>query len=757
MYANQFKEKLNSWVNQCYADYTFITSQKHISDYEYETRVNIFIAFYGSGKTQSLINHYLRTKQTFIFVCPRRSLVNDVCARLRKKGIEVFTHTELNKKGILHHYTGNIVTTLESLTKIELHNHKDSIFIFDETATILKQMFSRIDDDRQLAMMDSLQAICRNCKCAFFDANLDKNEIDLLHEISGKPFQKDFSIVSNSEYQPPKRKVKFFTNDGQFQETFLSLVGSGKKILMMIDNKSRANEFDYILKESDFKSVVLSSDTRKDILENNTINDFVQAEQPQVLFVTPTGFVGLDIPDNYFDAIFTYSDNIGLTDYREYLQSAFRERNFELPIYDYTKPIERSIVLKIDWLDILSDMQADKTEFNRIARTYTDQDLFKKVEPRFQPFEVYLAKVQADINLNLKKGLLQYKTEYYNHLGYSIEFIKTECTPLQIDSIKETAEEKRDRLKLLPLVDKKEFDVLRKKEAYTDLTLEEKSIKSKYELAENLKIGLTDVSRKYKLDKIYDYSVNDETLANLSKRISTIIQPDLQAEIDFNTKRGIIFRHESIFLECEVFKKLYSELKDRSFTKVDIDDSIIKDIQTLRKHSESFEFRDQILKTTGFIDLMEYLKPTIPTQGIREQLAIEYAYHIASGDIETITSVYKDKLESIRSKIDTQLIKEIDRIKTRSTNQKTIEKNIYKKMMQAEIKTIEFQKKFIKQIQSDFKISSIKIVSNFLSYFGIKLVEVERETCGARNRIYKIDSDRSVFEILTSFSSTRSN
>ena len=77
--------------------------------------------------------------------------------------------------------------------------------------------------------------------------------------------------------------------------------------------------------------------------------------------------------------------------------------------------------------------------------------------------------------------------------------------------------------------------------------------------------------------------------------------------------------------------------------------------------------------------------------------------------------------------------------------------------MQAEIKTIEFQKKFIKQIQSDFKISSIKIVSNFLSYFGIKLVEVERETCGARNRIYEIDSDRSVFEILTSFSSTRSN
>lgn len=748
MYAqNQFKQKLNSWVNHSYSDYTFITAQKYLDKYEYETRVNIFIAFYGSGKTQSLINHYLRTKQTFVFVCPRRSLVNDVCSRLRNKGIEVYTHTELNKKGILPYYTGNIVTTLESLTKLELHNHKDSIFIFDETATILKQMFSRIDDDRQLAMMDSLQAISRNCKCAFFDANLDKNEIDLIHEISGKPFKSDFSIITNSEFEPPKRKVKFFTNEGYWQETLLAIVAKNKKILMMIDNKTKANELDFILKESEHKSVVLSADTRKDILENNTIKEFIESERPQILFVTPTGFVGLDIPENYFDVIFTYSDNIGLTDYREYLQSAFRDRNFELPIYDYTKPIERSIVLKTDWLDILADMQAEKTEFNRIARTYTDKDLFKKVEPRFQPFEVYLAKIQADINLNLKQGLQFYKREYYNHLGYSIEFIKTESPEIKIDSIKESADEKRERLKALPLVDKKDFDELRKKEAYTDLTLEEKSIKSKYELAENCKIGLTDVSRKDKINKIYDFSVQDDTLVNLSKRISTIIQPDIQAEIDKNERRGIIFKHESIFLECEVFKKLYSQIKDKEFTNKDFDDSLIKDIQTLRKHTESFEFRDLILKTKGFSDLMKL--------GIKECLAIEYAYHIAGGDIETILAVYQDKLEAIKQKFETQLINKIEWIKTRSNNENTINKNISKAVIQSDARTIDAQRKFIKQVQDSFKISSVKIVSDFLKYFGVKLMEIGRETSGARNRIYKIDSNKSVFEILTNFSSIR--
>ncbi len=749
MYANQFKEKLNLWVNQCYADYTFITAQKYLDKYEYETRVNIFIAFYGSGKTQSLINHYLRTKQTFVFVCPRRSLVNDVCARLRKKGIEVYTHTELNKKGILPYYTGNIVTTLESLPKIELHNHKDSIFVFDETATILKQMFSRINDERQLAMMDSLQAICRTCKCAFFDANLDKNEIDLIHEIAGKPFKKDFSIVTNSEFEPPHRTAKFFTSEGAWQENIIKILELEFKILVVIDNKTKANELDFILKESEYKSTVLSADTRKEILENNTIKEYLEETNPQILFVTPTGFVGLDIPDNYFDAIFTYSDNIGLTDYREYLQSVFRDRNFENPIYDYTKPIERSIVLKTDWLDILSDMQAEKTEFNRIARTYTDKDLFKKVEPRFQPFEVYLAKSQADINANLKQGLQFYKREYYKHLGYSIEFITNETTPIQIESIKESAEEKRDRLKSLPLVDKKDFDALRKKEAYTDLTLEEKSIKSKYELAENCKIGLTDVTRKDKIDKIYDYSVSDETLVNLSKRISTIIQPDIQAEIERNDRKGIIFKHESVFLECELFKKLYGDIKNKDFTKADFDDSLIKDIQTLRKHSESFDFRDMILKTTGFTDLMQ--------SGIKECIAIEYAYSIASGDIKTIRDVYDEKLTAIRKNGFNQLEKRIERIKLRSKNLETIQKNIEKETKKIHNSITNKQRKFIKQIQSNFSVSSIKIVSNFLNYFGIKLIEVGRETCGARNRIYRIDSEKSVFEVLTSFSSTRSN
>ena len=729
-----------------YETFTFRTAERYISKYEFEARVNIIIAFYGSGKTESIINHYKRTKQTFVFVCPRRSLVNDVCARFRKEGIEVYTHTELNEKGILPFYTGNIITTLESLTKIELHNHKESFFIFDETATILKQMFSRIDDERQLAMMSSLQAIIRKCQCAFFDANLDENEIDLIYTIAGKPHSKDdFSILTNDNYQPPKRHVKFFINDGYYQETFLKLVEKKRKILVMSDNKGYANESDYLLKQDGIKSIVLSADTRKDILDNNTIREFIEEEQPQVLFVTPTGYVGLDIPDNYFDEIFTYSDNVGITDYREYLQADYRCRNFELPIYDYTKPIERDITLKIDWLDILADMQKEKAEFNRIAKTYIDEELYKAVEPRFQPFEVYLAKIQADINVNLKKGLSAYKREYYKRLGYSIEFVTNEGNKVQIESIKETPEEKRERLKALPLIDKKEFDELRKKQAYTDLTLKEKDLVSQYKLAENCQIGLTDVTRKEKLNKIYDYSVNEETLARMSERISAIIQPGIQKEIDNNVKKGIVFNHESVFLECEVFKKLYPTIKDKDFSKMDIDPELVKQIQVLRKHSASFEFRENILSTKGFNDLMK--------NGVMESLAIEYAYHIVNGDKETIFAIYKDKFEEIRQKSLLGLEREIERIKTRSENPKTIEKNIGKAISEANYNADNKCKKFIKQIQSDFTVSPIKIVSNFLSYFGIKLKEVDK----AKYRTYRIDSDKSVFEILTAFSGTRTN
>lgn len=728
-----------------FEQFTFRTAEQHISNYEYDSRVNIFHSFYGSGKTTSVINHYKRTNQTIVFVCPRRSLINDVCARFRNEGIEIYTHTELNEKGILPFYTGNIITTLESLTKIDLHSHKESLFIFDEMVSILKQTFAPMNRERQLDMMDRLIAIMRNCKTALFDANFNEIDIDLIHTIANKPFEKDFSIVNNGWYMPPKRNVFLFTNEGKWQETFIEFANSNKKILVMVDNKRYANELDFILNSDGIKSRVLSADTRKEVLENNTIKEFIETEKPQVLFITPTGYVGLDIQDNYFDLIFTYSDNFALTDYREYFQADYRCRNFELPIYDFSKPFERDITLKLDYLDILADMQNEKTNINRIARTYTNDDLFPMVEPRFQPFEIYLAKSQAIINANIQKGLRKCRHEYYESLGYTIEYITNEGNVIEIESIKETREEKKERLKNTPLVGKEEFDALRKKQAFTDLTLDEKAIKSKYELAENLKIGLTDVSRKDKVNKIYDFSVNDETLVNMSRRISAIIQPDLQKEIDDNKRKGIIFKHESLFLECEVFKKLYSSIKDKDFSKIDIDSDIIEQIKILRKPTNSYEFRDTILNTKGFTDLLK--------MGVMESLAIEYAYNIVKGDMETICAVYHDRITEIKLKSYLSLQKDIDRIKSRSKNPKTLDKNISRATIKSNLNADMKIKKFIKQIQADFTISPIKIVSDFLKYFGIKLIESGKD----KYRSYRIDSEKSVFEILTNFSGTKGN
>ena len=44
-------------------------------------------------------------------------------------------------------------------------------------------------------MMDRLIAIMRNYKTALFDAILIKIDIDLIHTIANKPFEKDFRLL----------------------------------------------------------------------------------------------------------------------------------------------------------------------------------------------------------------------------------------------------------------------------------------------------------------------------------------------------------------------------------------------------------------------------------------------------------------------------------------------------------------------------------------------------------------------------------
>ena len=46
-----------------YENQIFRTGERFISSYEFEQRVNIFITYFGSGKTQLAINEFLRTNR----------------------------------------------------------------------------------------------------------------------------------------------------------------------------------------------------------------------------------------------------------------------------------------------------------------------------------------------------------------------------------------------------------------------------------------------------------------------------------------------------------------------------------------------------------------------------------------------------------------------------------------------------------------------------------------------------------------------
>ena len=100
-----------------YENQIFRTGQRFISEYEFEKRVNIFITYFGSGKTQLAINEFRRTNQKFVFVTLTRALLNDTIGRLREEGIEVKSHMEVNEESDLFYYENNLLTCLESLPK----------------------------------------------------------------------------------------------------------------------------------------------------------------------------------------------------------------------------------------------------------------------------------------------------------------------------------------------------------------------------------------------------------------------------------------------------------------------------------------------------------------------------------------------------------------------------------------------------------------------------------------------------------------
>ncbi|MCB1178434.1 MAG: hypothetical protein KDK36_12690 [Leptospiraceae bacterium] len=737
-----------------YQDITFSTAEKYLSKYDLPDDKRIFIntGFFGSGKTQSIINHYKRTKQTFIFIHPTRALIKDVSERLRKEGIKIKTHLELNKENSLGCYDGNIDSTIESLINIDFSLHKDSLFIFDEFSTILSQVFAPINKDRRNKIFDSLRYIFKYCKVVVFDSLLEGFEIDCILDLSGGN-RSDLDILSNSEYNPPKRDINIYYSQGKFENELIDNCRN-KKILLLTDNVSFSDSIISIINKDSFVNCSsLCKDTREEILKDKTINEFIEEKKPQFLSVSPTGFTGLDISLNYFDEVYLYSDNIGISDYRVYIQALHRERDYTKPISIYSKNYEFDPTIKTDYLEILSEYDRRNKAQNYYFETELNKEGVWVTRPELRDFEILKAQKKGYENICKISGLSQYIIDYYSRFkdenGKTIfwfNYIKDELETIPKEKA-EKAEIKRERLKALPLIDKSEYENLKIEQSKRDLKKDERESISKYELSRKLGIGNTDFNRADLINEVYDYSINDSKLNKLSDRIESYFKDNetlYQEEKETAYNEGFDFNPSSKILEKKVFIDFINQYKDKEFSKIDFDIKFIDKLETITGSNFGERFKDEIIKRDCYQDLYKRVGYS--------SLVLEYAYEISRGNEEIIRKYYNDEFQKIFDSSMNSFDRQISRIESRVKDIKKRESRRSKLMNETISKIQEKQKKLLIKIQYQFKISPIDIISDWLSSWGIRL-EQTRKNGRDGIRYYKLDLR--LFQKLTNFEGTK--
>ena len=700
-----------------YENLIFHTAEKYISAYEFDHRVNIFKTHFGSGKTQLAINEFRRTKQKFVFITLTRALLNDTIARYREEGIAIKSHLEVNEESDLFYYEDNLLTCLESLYKIDFSKYRDAIFIFDEFSSLLTQFGSRINNERRLRILETFKFIFSNCKVAIFDALLESFDLEFI--LNYIPNEEEVSIVENDNYIPPERKVTFIYSKGKLDNQIKSEPG---KILLMASTKSYGNDLINEMNELGKNTIILSRDTREELLKDNTVNSLIQSEEIDLLAITPTGFVGLNIQEK-FNAIYLCLDNHAMTDYRVFIQAIHRLRDFTIPIYIYCQELSYNPTLELDYENILRDYDKGNKNLSALCRDVLNKEGFWQSRPEYKHYEVFLAKKQAWINQNTNEGIYSFIESFYKKYNNPIRKIYDKEDLEKKSVIRESREEKRERLKAIKLIDKIEFDKLTRKQASKELTKEETEIREKYKLAERLGIGLTDINREELVNSIYDRTVNEEKIDAITNRIQAC--KDLNSSFEREKKHyqntGIDLFPKSLTVECKLILGFIETYKGKFFDKTDISDRLIENLEATTGKNRSIQFESVIIQKDCYKNLVG--------MGIKNSLLLDYCKAIAEGDLETIDKVFKSEndliLHEYFEKLMTSKDKGLERVKSRSNNPKTIEKNIanFEKDFFKKVRAKLAKKKdtLIKNIIKDFKISNIDILSGILSNYGITL------------------------------------
>jgi hypothetical protein len=245
----------------------------------------------------------------------------------------------------------------------------------------------------------------------------------------------------------------------------------------------------------------------------------------------------------------------------------------------------------------------------------------------------------------------------------------------------------------------------------------------KYRLAERLGIGLTDINREELVNSIYDKTVNEEKIDSITNRIQACkdLDSSLEREKNHYHYAGVDLFPKSLTIECKLISEFIERYRGKYFDKTDISETLIKNLEAATGKNRSIQFESVIIQKDCYKKLLG--------REDKNSLLIDDCKAIAEGSLETIERLFKKENDLILHDYFEKLMqskdKGLERVKSRSSNPKTIEKNIAKFekdfFQKVRAKLAKKKDSLIKSIISDFKISNIDILSEILSNYGISL------------------------------------
>jgi hypothetical protein len=300
-------------------------------------------------------------------------------------------------------------------------------------------------------------------------------------------------------------------------------------------------------------------------------------------------------------------------------------------------------MLLTDADSILSKRAEENNKLNSKTFYTLGKEGYWRPDPEYLPFERYSAELEAYQNRCAKIGLSQYIEDFYSSHGMKVSVLREKSESLERPSLKERTEEKKNRLKAVKLIDKQEYDALRRSRADRDLNKEETALVQKYEIAEKFSIGHTDIQRNEKVNLIIDYTANPDKMRVIAENFEWLKNSD---SVNYENERsqyektsGIGQTAKSKTLETMLLKKILSSLDGKEFGKTDIPMSLIYELETVTGRQFTASYNDAILDRKCFADLKGRLQ--------YDALALDYAKSISEGDENIIREVFKSDIMRI--------------------------------------------------------------------------------------------------------------